>query len=232
MPRGLAIAMCVAVSAHASVSGAGAGERGASPAITATLTHETFAIDAEGVTHTSRFHERVYRRDGRVWVERVLPAGAPSVTGHDGHDHDHVNLRIAARYVTREGQNGVKVVLVSAPERLLVDIGPESFDSLGLSRRWDASASLVDLSSLEADAGTLPTPRAGTRWYVRSTAQGYVHVLWSDELGLPLIIETGTTDRRSHTRTLVKAERIAPTARMPWDGLAGYARKDFSDLGD
>ena len=53
----------------------------------AVLLHESRTVTADGVTRTTMYRERMVRRDGHVWVERVLPVAAAG--GGHGDDHDH-----------------------------------------------------------------------------------------------------------------------------------------------
>ncbi|MDI9719186.1 hypothetical protein, partial [Pseudomonas aeruginosa] len=64
----------------------------------AVLQHESRTVTADGVTRTTLYRERMVRRDGHVWVERVLPAAAAGGEHGDdhGHDHDHDAGRRAA----------------------------------------------------------------------------------------------------------------------------------------
>lgn len=48
------------------------------------ITYYSRVLTPEGVTRESRYDEKMLRRPGHVWVERVL---APATDAHAGHDH-------------------------------------------------------------------------------------------------------------------------------------------------
>lgn len=96
----------------------------------AVVTYETTTTDAQGVTHTIRFQERIVRDESNVWIVRVLPrAEQRAARAHD------LDLAIAARWYRRDG-DGVKVSLVSLVNEIVVDVGPESYETFGLVTRW------------------------------------------------------------------------------------------------
>jgi len=221
----LALPLAGIVAAHT------AGPAAAGPAITAVITTETHDVDAEGVTRTSRYQERMVRRDDRVWIERVFPPGVAPAPATDVHE---LNLRVAARSFRRagDGDGGVAIELVSVADRLIIEVPAESFEDLGLSRRWTLAAELIDRSRLERGAPGAPPAPAGARWYHRATADGHLRVLWSDRFALPLVIESSRRDGRAHIRTTIRPEPLAAGAAAPWAQLDRFARKDLSDLRD
>lgn len=96
----------------------------------AVVTYESTSTDSHGVTHTIRYQDRIVRDDNNVWIVRVLPRREPRVAR--AHDLD---LAVAARWYTRAG-DGVKVVLVSLVNQVIIDVGTESYERLGLVSRW------------------------------------------------------------------------------------------------
>jgi hypothetical protein len=190
--------------------------------VVALVTHETTDIDAEGVTRTSRWQERVIRDADQSWIERVLPhEAAPARDAHA------VNLRTAARWYVKRPDGGVTTALVSVADHLIVDIDPGSRAGLGLEDRWRTAAQLVDLDGLaptQAVAG-------GSVWYARASAAGYVRVLWNERLALPLAIDAGTWDGRSSSHTRIEIDTHG-SAIAPWSRLDGFHHADLSDLED
>ena len=78
---------------------------GAEPALAALVTHEEERVGVDGVTHRTRYQERLVRAEGRVWVERVLdPRLARRAHGEEeaaaGHRHDH-DWSVVPRLVQR-----------------------------------------------------------------------------------------------------------------------------------
>ena len=54
----------------------------APPDLNLLVKHHMTELGADGVTRTVSFAERVYRRDGMVWIERVLPPEAHREADH------------------------------------------------------------------------------------------------------------------------------------------------------
>ncbi|MBS2128820.1 hypothetical protein KEX41_11410 [Burkholderia thailandensis] len=77
-----AIAMLAAAPAVASRDAAPA------PDLDAVLLHESTTVSADGVTRTVTYRERMVRRHGHVWIERVRPSGAKHAQADDAHAHD------------------------------------------------------------------------------------------------------------------------------------------------
>ena len=89
------------------------------------ITYYSRVLTPEGVTRESRYEEKMLRRPGHVWVERVL---APSTDAHAGHnhgetkkvalkatqhEHKHFNPVLIPRHVTLE-KNTVRVEYIDA----------------------------------------------------------------------------------------------------------------------
>lgn len=117
--RGLVILVCLAFPAIA--------YGGPTAAL---VTYESTNTDPQGVTHTIRYQERIVRDESNVWVVRVLQR--PESRVNRAHDLD---LVVAARWYRRDG-NGVKVTLVSLANKIAIEVGAESFETLGLATRW------------------------------------------------------------------------------------------------
>ena len=72
---------------------------------------------------------------------------------------------------------------------------------------------------------------ANARWYERHVAGEYLRVLWSASLKLALRVESGRDDGSRASRTIVRLDATAmPT--QPWNALAAYTRKEYTDLLD
>ena len=222
----VAIAIALATQLATAASAAPEEPGGRSPAVSAVITHETIDVDAEGVTRTSRYQERLVRTGEQVWIERIFPAGLAPAAARDAHE---INVRVAARWFTRVGKDDVRVALVSAADRVVFDLRAEELEDFGLGRRFAIAGQLVDLAALAPLDAAAPD---GARWYQRTTASGYVRVLWSTRLALPLLIESGTSNGRSQARTTVQPEALAAGARRPWDQVASFAHRELSDLAD
>lgn len=74
---------------------------GRAPDLDAVLLHESMTVSADGVTRTVTYRERMVRRDGHVWIERVPPSGAKRA--HAGGAHAHEGLDAARTPPSRGG---------------------------------------------------------------------------------------------------------------------------------
>ena len=65
------------------------------------ITYYSRVLTPEGVTRESRYEEKMLRRPGHVWVERVL---APATDAHAGHSHGE-NRKVALKTSTAPTQH-------------------------------------------------------------------------------------------------------------------------------
>ncbi|GAA5173783.1 hypothetical protein GCM10025771_01840 [Niveibacterium umoris] len=205
--------------------------------LVATVQVESRWVTADGVEKTTRFVERLVRSDNHVWTERIKPAGTPSATpdehGQPGETHLHPSdLAGAAKLVARDKQGQVTLSFVRADLKTRVDLSPRDFDAVGFDGKWDSAWSLIDPALISRLA---PSARAsdvaGARWYERHARGEYMRVLWSADLALALRVESGRDDGSQRTRTVVTIAPAGQTAQ-PWNALASYSRKDYTDLLD
>ncbi|WP_175818762.1 hypothetical protein [Burkholderia sp. BCC0419] len=217
----------------------------------AVLQHESRTVTADGVTRTTLYRERMVRRDGHVWVERVLPAAAAGEHDDDhGHDHDagrrtgvqpaaahaghkHFNFQAAARHVTYDGKSA-RIEYVDAANRTVVSVPPAEYETTGFDGSWDNAYYVTPPSQLKRLAVAKRGDAPGTVWYEQAvdtpSARGVNRILWSERLQAPLSVEYRSADGRV-TRKLT----LAPAKRrdtLPWQTLAGYSRKEYADYLD
>ncbi|NTV11625.1 MAG: hypothetical protein HGA47_12765 [Zoogloea sp.] len=196
------------------------------------IQHSIHSVGADGITRDSSFSESLIRRDGVVWVQRIIPPGV-----HEDHDssekaggHKHLDQSTSARWITRAADGKLRVRLVNAHERMTVDIGPADYANIGFDGNWESAWHLLDPRQLKTFK---PLPRsapAGSRWYGLEKGEQWVRVLWDDKLQLPRRVESGNHDGTLHK--LMVAEPVAAPKQLPWNALAGYAAKEYSDLLD
>jgi hypothetical protein len=189
------------------------------------LTYETRTAGLDGITRTTTHQDRFYRREGHVWIERVVPA-APAKQ----HGHRDLDMARVARHVQPGANGGVKVELVDVEHKLLIDVAPSDLSRVEVGARWDDAWYLLspaELAKLTAAAGKAPP---GARWLERRDGDDRVRVLWSDALGFPLEIERTRKDGSS--RAVVHAQPIASPKTPPWSDTAAFRRKDLSDFSD
>ncbi|MDN7491496.1 hypothetical protein QZM35_27640 [Burkholderia sp. AU45274] len=219
----------------------------------AVLLHESRTVSADGVTRTTMYRERMVRRDGHVWVERVLPVAAAGGHGNDhDHDHDagvrtgvqpaaahaghkHFNFQAAARHVTYDGKTA-RIEYVDAANRTVVSVPPAEYETTGFDGSWDNAYYVTPPSQLKrlavAKRGDVP----GTRWYEQAIdtpgARGVNRILWSETLQAPLSVEYRSADGRVVRKLTLTPAAAARRETLPWQALASYTRKEYADYLD
>ncbi|OXI83176.1 hypothetical protein CFB40_18850 [Burkholderia sp. AU31652] len=219
----------------------------------AVLLHESRTVSADGVTRTTMYRERMVRRDGHVWVERVLPVAAAGGHGNDhDHDHDagvrtgvqpaaahaghkHFNFQAAARHVTYDGKTA-RIEYVDAANRTVVSVPPAEYETTGFDGSWDNAYYVTPPSQLKrlavAKRGDVP----GTRWYEQAVdtpgARGVNRILWSETLQAPLSVEYRSADGRVVRKLTLTPAAAARRETLPWQALASYTRKEYADYLD
>lgn len=194
--------------------------------------HDITVLGADGVTRINRFSERLIRRDNQSWVVRVLPPHAHDEDEHKAGDkgHKHMDLAAAARWVVRQDDGSMRVRLVNDHERMIVEIAPVDYASIGFDGKWTTASQLLDPEQIKRmQPGKRGAP-AGARWYEGGTRNARVQVLWDEKEQYPRRIESTSANGTGHSTMIVTREPMPAT--LPWKGLAGYAQKDYSDLLD
>ncbi|NTY34942.1 hypothetical protein [Burkholderia diffusa] len=228
----------------------------------AVLLHESRTVTADGVTRTTMYRERMVRRDGHVWVERVLPVAAAGGGHDDDHDHDHdvgrvrqdplragvqpaaahaghkhFNFQAAARHVTYDGKTA-RIEYVDAATRTVVSVPPAEYETTGFDGSWDNAYYVTPPSQLKRLGAAKPGDAPGTRWYEQAVdtpgARGVNRILWSERLQAPLSVEYRSADGRVVRKLTLTLtqEQAARRAPLPWQALAGYAHKEYADYLD
>jgi hypothetical protein len=198
-----------------------AGVASAQP-LSAVVTHEATEHGADGVTRSTRFQERLYRDDEQVWITRVGVTARRATSDHD------LELGTLTRWLRRD-RAGVHAALVSPEAKLVVELEPASFETFGISANWEEASALADLRGLTP--GTLDRSTGG-RWYERRSATSVYRVLWSDALGIALMIEARSVDGRKTTRITVAIQPQAWSSAASVANVASFRHVDRSDLGD
>lgn len=194
--------------------------------------HETESVGSDGVTRTTRFAERLVRRDGESWVERILPPHAHDEDEHrtGARGHKHMDVSAAARWVTRAADGKLAVRVVSRHEKVMVDVAPVDYPNIGFDGRWTTASQLMDPEQLSRMKPSSRSAPAGARWYETSTPAMKLQVLWDEKEQYPRRLESASL--RGTGRASTVATREAMPVTPPWQSLQGYARKDYSDLLD
>ncbi|RQZ97987.1 hypothetical protein [Burkholderia cepacia] len=222
----------------------------------AVLLHESRTVMADGVTRTTLYRERMVRRDGHVWVERVLPAASAGGGQGDDHDHDHdagpgrragvqpaaahaghrhFNFQAAARHVTYDGKTA-RIEYVDAANRTVVSVPPAEYETTGFDGSWDNAYYVTPPSQLKRLAVAKRGDAPGTLWYEQAVdtpgARGVNRILWSETLQAPLSVEYRSADGRVVRKLTLTPAPAARREPPPWTTLARYARKEYADYLD
>ncbi|WP_321859821.1 hypothetical protein [Burkholderia cenocepacia] len=222
----------------------------------AVLQHESRTVTADGVTRTTLYRERMVRRDGHVWVERVLPVAAAGGEHGDDHDHDHdhdagrragvkpavahaghkhFNFQAAARHVTYDGKSA-RIEYVDAANRTVVSVPPAEYETTGFDGSWDNAYYVTPPSQLKRLAVAKRGDAPGTVWYEQAVdtpgARGVNRILWSERLQAPLSVEYRSADGRVMRKLTLTPASAARRDTLPWQTLAGYSRKEYADYLD
>lgn len=194
--------------------------------------HDITEVGADGVTRAVHFQERVFRRNDMIWIERVIPDGAHEAGAHaeGGHEHKHMDLAAAARWITLDGGKTLRVRLVNAHDRVVVDVPAAEFGNVGFDGSWASARHLLDprqLETMKPAAGDAP---AGTRWYQAVSGPQTVRVLWDEKAGIPRRVQSNNAAGTS--RKQMSAKDVAAPKSAPWTALGGYQQKEYSDYLD
>lgn len=206
--------------------------------IDALLIHESHAITADGVKKDIAYRELFFRRDGKVWAERVLPlprAEGESSVAHSGHRMDlhDFNFNAAAKYISREKENEAQIAFVNRADKLILHIEPENHQTVGFGGAWKNAYYLVDpesLNKMKVRSGAVPA--STTHWYESRQGEAYTRILWDEVRDYPLYVEVGTRDGRERSILRVKRLPLQAKGKLPWNNLGGYAAKEYNDLLD
>ena len=96
------------------------------------IDYNSTATGTDGVTRTTRYSDKLIRRDNDSWFARVLPAHAHDEDEHakGGKGHKHLDTTAAARWVTRQEDGKLQVRLVSTHEKMVVDIPKAEYSAI------------------------------------------------------------------------------------------------------
>lgn len=235
----LAILLATGFAAHAQA--APAAPTPAAPDLDLRITYYSRVLTPEGVTRESRYDEKMLRRPGHVWVERVL---APATDAHAGHDHDakpgiarkvahehkHFNPVLIPRHVLLE-KGSVRVEYIDAHDKVVVAIPKAEFENVNFDGSWENSYYLLDPKQVAAmplskQASKVP----GARWREVQKNGNFQRVLWDEQKQIPLIIESGDLANTFYRRVDIKLEPVSRA--LPWSKVQGYAQREYSDYLD
>lgn len=198
----------------------------------AVVRYETRQVSKSGVTRVESWQERMVRRSGVVWTERILPKGVDIAHVHDTSQaisHRHLNLDNSARWLQKDATGKVDLRFVDQGERVVVSIPQAEFRTVGFDGKWEAAAYMVPpemVAKMKPD-GNGPN---GAVWRRERDKEWSHRVLWSQAKQVALQIESSKVDG-TFTRTVT----VTPSTRgavLPWTVLAKYEKKTYDDYQD
>lgn len=195
--------------------------------------HVTTSTGADGVTRTTRFVERLVRRDDQSWLERVVPPGAHEEAEHQdaGADHKHMDVTAAPRWVSRGADGKLVVRLIDRHGQRAFEVGMADYGNIGFDGQWVTASQLLDPQQVRKMAPQQQRPApAGTRWYETGGRDHKVQVLWDEREQYPRRIES--SNATGTRRSVMTASRETMPAKMPWSGVERYHQREYSDLLD
>lgn len=195
-------------------------------------------LTPEGVTRESRYEEKMVRRPGHVWVERVLPTAQDEHAGHKKvalksaqHEHKHFNPVVIPRHVMLE-KNTVKVEYIDAHDKVVVSIPKAEYENVNFDGSWENSFYLLDPKLVAAmPLSKQASSVAGARWREVEKNGVFQRVLWDEQKQIPLIIESGDRANTFYRRVDVKLQPSLSQAQ-PWVNVKNYAQREYSDYLD
>jgi hypothetical protein len=204
----------------------------AAPDVSLEVTHQSSVLGADGIKRSSVFSERVVRQGDTVWIERVMPAGAHHEDDHAkskvgaAKDHKHADLSAATRWIQRLPDGKLKFRLVAMHDKVVVNVPPAEYGTVGFDGGWLAAYHLIDPTVLKTMKAGESTSQG--QWYESSKNGNKVRVLWDAKREMPLeVISQGPNGSRS---TMVKSLGVA--IKSPWAMTSKFAQKDYSDFLD
>lgn len=222
------------------------------PDLDLSIHHYTRVLTAEGVLRETRYEEKMMRRPGHVWIERVLPRStslehdehavddktAPkhktagqTVAKQEGHEHKHFNPVVLPRHVKFDGQR-VQLEFLNFHDREAVSIMPSEYENVNFDGSWSNAFFLMDPKRVAAlPPSKRVSPVSAAHWREQDKNGIFQRVLWDNKKLIPLVVETG-----DHAGTFFERIEVKPQASisdaLPWLNTKGFAQKEYADYLD
>ena len=207
------------------------------PPLNAIVSYESRTLNHEGVTETRQFKNALVRRAGHIWVERVMPQSARLYENQGKRDdnggHRHFDFGMASQHLT-QSENGItRADYVDRIGRQIVFVPPTEYSVSGFDGSWENAGMIVSRETVKAmsSAKNLPKSAEG-EWYEQARNGWYNKVLWSENLQVAIVVESGRTDGSAFRRTTLEIKPLTPDSELPWKQLAGYVQKEYDDFMD
>ncbi|GAA4033470.1 hypothetical protein [Actimicrobium antarcticum] len=209
------------------------------PDLDLNVSYYSRVLTPEGVTRESRYDEKMLRRPGHVWVERVLPKVAAATASAkqkvafkvEQHEHKEFNPVVIPRHVILE-KNKVRLEYVDAHDRQVIAIPVTDYENVNFDGSWDNSFYLLDPKLVTAiplskQASDIP----GARWREIEKNGVFQRVLWDEKKQIALTIESGDRAGTFYRRVDVMPQ-VSAAGELPWNQTKGYSQKEYSDFLD
>jgi hypothetical protein len=201
------------------------------PDMDLTINYFNREITTDGVVHESSYVEKMIRRKGHVWTQRVLPNHSKIETTQPNHEHKDFNYIVLPRHVSYDGSK-TSVEFIDSHERQVIYIAPTEYENVNFDGSWTnayylISPQIISLMPISAR----PSSAAHTQWHELDKNGLFQRVLWDEKMNIPLVIETG--DKAGTFLQRIKVQRNAKLMKnLPWNMLQGYIQKEYSDFLD
>lgn len=204
----------------------------AAPDLSLEVSHRIVALSPDGTKRTAEFSETIDRQSNTVWVARVIPPGFHRDDEHKsspGKSHKHADLSSATRWISRDKDGKLKLKLVAAHDKVIVEVAQAEFNTVGFDGSWAAAYHLIDPTVLKK---LDPAEKQGDlQWYqTKGSKTPDLRILWNPTLEIPIKVETRNAQGTSFRSTSVKV--LSQSTKAPWNNLKGFATKDYSDFLD
>lgn len=216
----------------------------AAPDLDLQISYYSKVLTAEGVSREARYQDKMLRRAGHVWLERVLPQATARVNQgpeikkvshqHQNEkltEHKHFNPVLIPRHVQLE--NGkARIEFIDREEKMTVSVPASEFNNVNFDGSWENSYYLIDPQLLKSmKPSSSPSGVDGAIWYEREKNGIFQKVLWHAQKQIPLKVESG--DRAGTFYQSVEVKIAANTqTQLPWVKLKGYTHKEYADFLD
>lgn len=239
--RGVLVPLSLTVSLCSSLSFAQAPT--AAPDLDLQISYYSKVMTAEGVSREARYQDKMLRRAGHVWSERIVPptvkASAKPELKKVAHNHQnekltehkHFNPVLIPRHVQLE--NGkARIEFIDHAEKMTVSVPASEFNNVNFDGSWENSYYLIDPQLLKSmKQSTKPSDVDGAVWYEREKNGIFQKVLWHAQKQIPLKVESGDRAGTFYQSVEVKIA-VNTQAQLPWTNLKGYIHKEYADFLD
>ncbi|TAM12466.1 MAG: hypothetical protein EPN72_13160 [Nevskiaceae bacterium] len=203
----------------------------------AEITHTRHLVTRSGVVRDESWQQRLIRRPGHIWLERILPAQVyaghelESTAEHEA--HEHFDFTAAALHLMQAADGTLHAEYVDRNSRQVVFVPATEYAAVGFDGSWERAGDLLSAAELQRLKPSQQTPQqAGATTYENQRGDWFTRVLWNPVLRIALLIETGTRNGTVLHRTQVKPLPSTPAAELPWLGLETYTHREYDDFLD